>query len=100
MAIVRYTSEELDKMKGQTDWERLRNMTDEDIDYSDIPEMTDEEYARAWQKRWGVPLEQPKKRVSIYVSPLLLKRYQSTGKYWRTRLSNNFETWLLQTENT
>jgi hypothetical protein len=25
-----------------TDWERLRNMKDEDIDYSDIPPITDE----------------------------------------------------------
>ena len=96
MAIVRYTSEELDKMTGQTNWEKLRNMTDEDIDYSDIPEMTDEEYARAWHKRWGVPLEQPKKRVSIYVSPLLLKRYQNTGKGWRTRLSDDFEAFSRQ----
>ena len=65
MAIVRYTSEELDKMVGQTDWERLRNMTDEDIDFSDIPEWTDEMFARA--TRPGL-MEQPK-RVSVYLRP-------------------------------
>ena len=91
MAIVRYTSEELDKMTGQTDWEYLRNMTEDDIDFSDIPEWTDEMFANA--TRGGVPLEQPQK-VSIYLRPSLLERYRSTGKDWRVRLSNSFETWL------
>ncbi|MCL2329032.1 MAG: BrnA antitoxin family protein [Bacteroidetes bacterium] len=95
MAIVRYTSEELDKMTDLTDWEKLRNMTDEDIDYSDIPEWTAEDFARA--TRGGVPLEHPQ-RVSVYVRPSLLARYQNTGKGWRKRLSENFETWLCQTQ--
>ena len=94
MAIVRYTSEELDKMTDLTDWERLRNMTDEDIDYSDIPEMTDEEFAHAWHKRWGTPIEQPQ-RVSVYLRPSILKRYQDTGKDWRTRLSDKIDTLLM-----
>ena len=32
--------------KSQTDWERLDAMTDDDIDYSDIPPITDEMWAR------------------------------------------------------
>ena len=94
MAIVRYTSEELDKMPDLTDWEYLRNMKDEDIDCSDIPEWTEEDFARA--TRPGL-IEQPK-RVSVYLRPSLLARYQNTGKGWRTRLSNNIET-LLQQQN-
>ena len=35
MAIVRYTREQLENMTGNTDWEYLRNMKDEDIDTSD-----------------------------------------------------------------
>ena len=61
MAIVSYTSEELDKMKGLTDWEYLRNMKDEDIDCSDIPEWTDEDFARA--TRPGL-INQPKERAN------------------------------------
>jgi len=91
MAIVRYTREEIEKMPSLTDWEKLKNMTDDDIDISDIPEWTDEMFANA--TRGGVPLEHPK-RVSIYLRPSLLERYRSTGKDWRVRLSNNFETWL------
>ncbi len=32
---------------SRTDWDRLSKMTDEEIDYSDIPPLTDEFFARA-----------------------------------------------------
>lgn len=35
------------KEKSKTDWKRLREMRDEDIDYSDIPELDDEFWAKA-----------------------------------------------------
>ncbi|MDQ3181038.1 MAG: BrnA antitoxin family protein [Acidobacteriota bacterium] len=37
--------------KSETDWARLDAMTDEDIDYSDIPPITDEMWAKGvWRK--------------------------------------------------
>ena len=92
MAIVRYTREEIEKMPSLTNWERLKNMTDEDIDFSDIPEWTDEMFAKA--TRGGVPPETPKK-VTIYVSSSLLDGFRRTaGRNWRNRLSNGVDTWL------
>lgn len=32
--------------KTETDWERLENMSDDDIDLSDIPELTEEAFKR------------------------------------------------------
>jgi hypothetical protein len=32
---------------SETDWERLDAMSDEDIDFSDIPELTEEDFKRA-----------------------------------------------------
>ncbi|MDR3296992.1 MAG: hypothetical protein LBS94_02015 [Prevotellaceae bacterium] len=46
MAIVRYTLEEALQLPSLTDWERVKNMRDEDIDYSDIPELDDGWFAR------------------------------------------------------
>ena len=94
MAIVRYTLEELEKMPDLTDWERVLNMKDEDIDMTDEdnPEWTAEDFARA--TRPGL-MEQPQ-RVSIYLRPSLLKHYQNTGKDWRTRLSDDFEAFSRQ----
>ncbi len=36
-------SEKHSYIKSETDWERLENMSDEDIDYSDIPPLTEEQ---------------------------------------------------------
>lgn len=35
------------KRTSRTNWDRLKNMTDEEIDYSDIPPLSDEFFARA-----------------------------------------------------
>src|SRR5437867_13132522 len=35
------------KRTSRTDWDRLDKMTDEEIDYSDIPPLTDEFFAHA-----------------------------------------------------
>ena len=35
------------KPRSRTDWERVRNMKDEDIDFSDIPELDEEFFANA-----------------------------------------------------
>ena len=96
MATVRYTRAEIEKMSSRTNWEKLKNKTDEEIDFSDIPEWTDEMFADA--TRGGIPLELPQ-RVTIYLRPSLLANYRRTGRGWRTRLSNNFEAWLNQNQN-
>jgi RPA family protein len=41
MAIKSYTTEQLKKMKSETDYERLAKMTDDDIDFSDSPNVYD-----------------------------------------------------------
>ncbi len=37
-----------EKQKSQTDWNRIDNMTDEEIDFSDIPPVTDEMFDRGF----------------------------------------------------
>jgi len=48
---------------SDTDWKRINAMRDEDIDLSDIPEVTEEQMARAVLRVSGKPL--PKGKVSI-----------------------------------
>lgn len=40
-------NENLSYLESKTDWERLANMRDEDIDLSNIPEITPEQFAKA-----------------------------------------------------
>jgi len=62
MAIVQYTQEELEKMKGETNEERLKNMTEEEIEEGaksdpDNPPLTDEQL-----KKFKRPSEEYRKR--------------------------------------
>ena len=41
---------------SRTDWDRIDAMTDDDIDTSDIPPLTEEELARSW---WRFPKPAP-----------------------------------------
>ena len=50
MAIVRYTPETLPPVSKE-DWDKLDSVKDEDIDCSDIPEMTDLSNFRPWEQR-------------------------------------------------
>lgn len=45
--------------KSQTDWARIDAMTDDEIDYSDIPPITDEMWENAVRMKNGKPV--PKK---------------------------------------
>ena len=64
--------------KDGTDYERLDAMTDEDIDFSEIPPITDEMFAR------GVlfpPLEvrEPREEVTLKLDRDLAEWYRSQG---------------------
>ncbi|MBQ9420119.1 MAG: hypothetical protein IJU31_07080 [Synergistaceae bacterium] len=66
-----------------TDFERLRAMKDEDIDCSDIPELT-EEYLDSVESLWETP-----ETEGIYLSlnREALKHFRNTGKGYLNRLN-------------
>lgn len=53
MSSKPFSPEELEQLA------RLEAMKDEDIDLSDIPEITDEQWARAFRPGLGRPIKQP-----------------------------------------
>ena len=63
---------------SKTDWEALESMTDEEIDYSDVPSLSDSflENASVWR---------PKSKVSVTVEmdADLLDWFQKECKDWR-----------------
>ena len=88
MAIVRYTAEQLRKMPTQTDLKRVRAMKDEDIDYSDCPDVS--ELLRQGKVRFvGRPKKEIcKESVSIRLCPSDLKALRKSGRGWQTRVSD------------
>jgi uncharacterized protein (DUF4415 family) len=64
-----------------TDWERIDALTDETIDTSDIPPLSDSFFARA---RLKMP-RQPKVEVAIRVDNDVLAWFQAQGENWEQR---------------
>ncbi len=77
----KYTSD-----KSMTDWERLDGMTDEEIDMSDIPELTPEMFARAIVKR-GLKSEPPKEQITLRIDSDVLAWFRSQGRGYQTRIN-------------
>ena len=84
--IETYSSEELEAMrlegKGQTDWERVKNITDEDIDVSDDPVLEDS----FWDKAELV-IPEVKERITIRIDRAVLEFFQRQGPGYQTRMN-------------
>ena len=67
---------------GKSDLQRLRNMKDEEIDYSDIPELDEAFFEKA-----VIVLPQTKASVSIRLDQEVLDWFKSQGKGYQTRIN-------------
>ncbi len=68
--------------KSETDWERLEKMTDEEIDYSDIPPLGEDFFAHA-----ELRLPRPKQTVTIRLDAEVVDWFKSQGKGYQTRIN-------------
>ena len=66
---------------SQTDWKRLNEMKDEDIDTSDIPELGDDFFENAEVR---LP---PKKSVTMRLDADVLDWFKSQGQGYQTRIN-------------
>lgn len=79
--------------KQQIDWERLGTMEDDDIDTSEIPEITAEQAARAILRVGGKPVEKGKVRVNIYLDAEIIAYYKSLagGRGYQTLINETLK---------
>ena len=70
------------KMQSQTDWTRLDAMRDEDIDFSDIPELNE-----AFFKNAVIRLPKPKAKVCIRLDQDILEWFKAQGKGYQTKIN-------------
>ena len=68
--------------KSDTDWKRLKSMTDEEIDFSDIPEL-DEEFFRNAE----IKLPRRKQHVSMRLDAEVLDWFRKQGNGYQTRIN-------------
>jgi uncharacterized protein (DUF4415 family) len=62
---------------SQTDWERINAMSDEDIDTSEIPEITEEQMKRAALRVGGKPISRGKVRINILLDAEVVAYFKS-----------------------
>ena len=61
-------------------------------EYDDLPEMTDEMFARAVFKKAGRPRSvNPKQMISLRLPPEVIARWKATGPGWQTRMAKRLE---------
>ena len=66
-------------------------MTDEDIDFSDIPEITEEQMAKAVMKVGGKPVERGKMRVNMYLDKDIVAFFKAKagGRGYQTLINES-----------
>jgi len=69
-----------------TDWDRLDALQDEEIDLSDLPEITPELFARA-VVRQGLKPRPAKKQVTIRLDEDVLRWFRAQGRGYQTRIN-------------
>lgn len=75
--------------QSKTDWARIDAMKDADIDYSDIPPLTEDFFKKA-VIRW--PSE--KERITILLDKDILHYLRLLGKGYQTKINAILRAWL------
>lgn len=96
--IVRYTSEEIEKMPGQTNWEKVDSITDEELDElvkndPDDVYLTDEDFASG---KWVSRKVEPKKQaqVTIRLDEDVLDFFRQKGKGYQSRINHALRAFM------
>lgn len=70
------------KKKSKTDWDKLNNMSDSKINYSDIPELN-----KSFFKNGKLRMPKNKPRISIRLDSDVLEWFKSHGAGYQTRIN-------------
>ena len=79
--------------KSKTDWQRLDLMTDGKIDFSDCPEVTPEQFAKAIIRQ-GLPERKNKTQVTLRIDSDVLEWFKSQGKGYQTKINSLLKAYM------
>jgi uncharacterized protein (DUF4415 family) len=81
--------------KSKSDWKRVDGMRDEDIDFSDIPETTAEEFARA-VVRIGFKPVPPKAQITLRLDADVLEWFRERGVGYQTQINALLRAYMIE----
>ena len=79
--------------KSQTDWDRLDSMKEEEIDLSDIPEITPEMFAKSVVRKGLKPVRR-KTQLTIRLDHDVVDWYKSQGRGYQTRINSLLRAYM------
>ena len=84
----KYTSKD-----SQTNWQKIATMRDEEIDLSDIPEITQDQVARAQLRIGGKLIPKGKVRINIFLDANVVAYFktQAGGKGYQTLINETLK---------
>ncbi len=77
------------KKESKTDWKKVDALQDQDIDFSDIPELDAEFFSRA-----VIRLPEPKAVVTIRLDREVLEWFKAQGKGYQTRINSLLKAYM------
>lgn len=81
--------EERSEIKSETDWEYLESMSDDDIDYSDIPPLPEAFFENAVLR-----MPTNKQKISIRLDSDVLEWFKSQGRGYQTHINAVLRTYM------
>ena len=72
--------------KSRTNWKRVDTLTDEDIDFSDVPKVSPKQFAKGVVRR-GLKTPPRKAQLTIRIDSDVLEWYRRQGQGYQTRIN-------------
>lgn len=80
-------------MKSMTDWEKLESMTDEDIDFSDCPEVTAEMAKKATIRR-ALKSSSKKQALTLYLDDDIVSWYKKNEESHQVEINSLLKEYI------
>jgi len=78
---------------SETDWERVRNMKDEDIDFSDLPRLTEKDFANAIVRK-GFKPSPTKQQITLRIDQDVIAFFREQGQGYQTKINQLLRAYM------
>lgn len=79
--------------KSKTDWNRVDALDDDNIDFSECPEITEEMFANAVVRKELKPVPR-KKQVTLRLDADILNWFRSQGRGYQTKINSLLRAYI------
>jgi uncharacterized protein (DUF4415 family) len=83
----------ISKIRSKTDWTRVDAMRDEDIDFSDCPELTPEMFAKGVVRR-GLKVVLRKSQITLRLDTDVLEWFRARGSGYQTQINSLLRAYM------